>query len=244
MMFDVPRDQIIPVSDITVRLDDRPHPYEQANIADIEANWRRELANSPKLFDGEMILLSHVAYRDGRIEGSCHPIRFPTFLHWRRNRSASAGFHVFASAVPVSSDGALIAIRMGPHTANAGRVYFAAGSFERQDFSGGVADVAHNIHREVAEETGIDLAPCDRDETYHAYCSSAGLTLIRRYYLTEDAETVADRIRAFIAADPEPEADEAVIIRDESDVPDSAPVHMQPLVRWHFCGNGSAPPET
>lgn len=244
MMFDIPRNQILPVSEIAVRLDDRPHPYELANRAEIEANWRRELANSPKLFDGEMILLSHAAYRDGRVEGSCHPIRFPTFLHWRKNRDASEGFHVFASAVPVSSDGALIAIRMGPHTANAGRVYFAAGSFERQDFSDDVADVAYNIHREVAEETGIDLEPFARDATYHAFCSSAGLTLIRRYYLTEDAETIAARIQAFIAADPEPEADKAVIIRGEGDVPQSAPIHMQPLVRWHFCGDGSPSPET
>lgn len=240
-MFNIPHDVILPVTDIRVRLDDSPHPYELANVDLIDANWEQEVARLPKLFDGEMILLANMDYReDGTVEGICHPIRFATFLHWRKNRPASDGFHVFASAMPVSADGAPIAIRMGPTTANAGRVYFAAGSFERQDFSDGFADVEYNIHREVAEETGMDLAPFPRDEAYHAYCSVAGLTLVRRYYLTEDAETAAAEIRSFIRSETEPEADTVVVIRGEGDVPETAPPHMKPLVRWHFCGDVSS----
>lgn len=237
-MFDIPPGVILPVSRITVRLDDAPHPYELENRAAIDANWEAERERRPRLFDGEMILLASAGYRDGQIEGRCHPIRFATFLHWRRNREASAGFHVFASAMPVTTDGALLAIRMGPHTANAGRVYFAAGSFERQDFADGLVDVDYNIRREVAEETGFDLAGLPRENDYHALCTAAGLTLVQRYYLDVDAGTAAARVRAHIAADAEPEADAAVIIRSEADVPESAPAHMKPLVRWHFSGEG------
>ena len=239
-MFDIPRNRILPVNKVAVRLEDSPHPYEQANAASIDANWEEELARRPKLFDGEMILLSHAAYRDGLVEGRCHPIRYATFLHWRKNKAESDGFHVFANAMPVTSDGALVAIRMGPHTANAGRVYFAAGSFSRMDFSGRLADVDFNIHREVAEETGIDLAATARDERFHAYCSAAGLTLVRRYYLGAGAGETASKIRAFIAAESEPEADEAVVIKSEADVPETAPAHMKPLVRWHFRGDVAA----
>ncbi len=242
-MFDIPRGVILPVGEISVALEDRPHPYELANRQAIDDNWESEVARQPKLFDGEMILLSEMSYRHGRIEGRCHPIRFATFLYWRRDRRASAGFHVFANAIPVASDGALIAIRMGPHTANAGRVYFAAGSFERRDFRDGVADVELNMHREVAEETGLDLESVAREDCYFAYCSGAGLTLVRRYFLDGTAATVADRIRAFIAADPDPEADQVVVINGDADVPESAPVHMKPLVRWHFSGEAGAPLE-
>ncbi len=240
-MFDIPRDRVLPVRKITVRLEDGVHPYERLNRAAIDANWTKELAQQPKLFDGEMILLAHAAYRDGVIDGICHPIRFATFLHWRKNRPASKGFHVFANAMPVTTDGALLAIRMGPHTANAGRVYFAAGSFERQDFVDGVADVDFNIHREVAEETGMDLEPLRRDENYFALCNALGLTLIRRYYLNVDAETVARNVTDFIDAESEPEADRAVIIRSEADVPGTAPAHMMPLVQWHFSGDVAGP---
>ncbi|MEX0343901.1 MAG: hypothetical protein AB3N20_03190 [Rhizobiaceae bacterium] len=243
-MFDIPRDRILQVKHIDVRLMDEPHPYELANLDAINANWAEEVARLPKLFDGEMILLAHATYRDGVVEGACHPIRFATFMHWRKNRAASHGHHVFANAVPVTSDGQLLAIRMGPDTANAGRVYFAAGSFERQDFVGGVADVDYNIHREVAEETGIDLATVKRDDSFYAYRSAAGLTLIRRYYLAEDAAASARRVQAFIDAEPEPEADRAVIIGGSEDVPDTAPAHMKPLVQWHFSSNVAATRES
>ena len=242
-MFDIPRDRILPVREITVSLADEPHPYELANRGAIDANWDKEIVRQPKLFDGEMILLSDVSYRDGCIVGQCHPIRFATFLHWRKNRAASDGFHVFANAMPVTADGALIAIRMAPHTANAGRVYFAAGSFERQDFRDGFADVAYNIRREVAEETGIDLADVARDDNYHAYCTASGLTLIRRYYLEQDVQSLLASIRAHIASEAEPEADQAVGIRSEVDVPESAPAHMKPLVRWHFSADASTQSE-
>ena len=47
--------------------------------------------------------------------------------------------------------GGLVAICMGPRTANPDRVYFASGSFEREDFPGGRLDVDFNMAREVRE---------------------------------------------------------------------------------------------
>ena len=51
-----------------------------------------------------------------------------------------------------------MAIRMAAHTVNAGRVYFAAGSFEPSDFRDGLVDADGNMVREVREETGLDIA--------------------------------------------------------------------------------------
>ncbi|MGO4831044.1 hypothetical protein AB4144_01905, partial [Rhizobiaceae sp. 2RAB30] len=59
------------------------------------------------------------------------------FMHWRRRPSNDSAQHAFAHAMLVSSDNALVAIRMGAHTASPGSVYFAAGSFEPKDFPGG-----------------------------------------------------------------------------------------------------------
>ena len=140
-----------------------PHPFETANRAAIDANWLREKAANPSLFDGEVSLLARLAYRDRPLEGACHTIRFATFLYWRKTRPWPNAEHAFAHAIPVTSDGALIAIRMGARTANPGRVYFAAGSFDPQDFPGGKVDVDLNMAREVAEETGLDIAGLPRD---------------------------------------------------------------------------------
>lgn len=234
MNFDVPRETILPVDGIDVVLDPAQHPFEAANIADIEANWQRERSANPALFDGRMALLSRIAYRGRRIEGACHMVRFATFLHWRRFRSRDHGGHVFAHAMPVTSDGALIAVRMGPHTANPGSVYFAAGSFEAQDFPAGRADVDLNMAREVAEETGLDLVPLERDAIHHAWSGEAGTVIFRRYRVPMTADAADRSIRDFIAAEAEPEIEGPVIIRSAADLPAESKPHMAALVSWHF----------
>ncbi len=238
--FDIPRNRVLPVGSIAVRLDDQPHPYQLENAAEIEENWQLEIRRNPDLFDGKVAMLSHLRYSAGRIVGVCHSIRFATFLKWRKDRFAGKGFHFFANAIPVCRDGGLIAVKMGRHTANAGRVYFAAGSFEPADFRDGYADIDFNMRREVAEETGIDLAPLVRDRNYHVLCTAAGLTLVRRYYLEADAKTVVRQVREYISSDSTPEIDDVIAIYNEAGIPDTAPVHMLPLVRWHFSGTGES----
>lgn len=236
---DIPFGTILPVRSIRVRLDKSPHPYQVENAVEIDAYWKNESAQNPALFNGEVIMLASLRYEVGRIVGVCHPIRFSTFLHWRSNAFAGAGYHIFANAMPVASDGALIAVRMAEHTANAGRVYFAAGSFEREDFKNGYVDVPANMHREVCEETGIDLKPLSRDETYHLVRTDSGLTLVRRYYLSRDSESVVQAVKNHIATGKDDEIDDVVAIHNLDDIPDSAPAHMAPLVEWHL--NTSTP---
>lgn len=233
MSFDLPRDRVVPVSDIAVRLDPGPHPFEVENTDDIEANWRREVAANPALFDGTIVLLSEITYAGGRLTGRCHAVRYATLLHWRRSRPAGAE-HAYAHAALVASDGALVAVRMGAHTANAGKVYFAAGSFEPFDFRDGLVDTEANMAREVLEETGLDISAAPVDTNYHLFSKDANTVIFRRYYLGEPAEAIAARIAAFVAAEAEPEIDGPVIIRGGGGYPDGMAPHMRAIVDWHF----------
>jgi 8-oxo-dGTP pyrophosphatase MutT (NUDIX family) len=230
----IPRDVMFAVDEVRVRLDPAPHPYELANTQDIERNWQQERERNPALFDGTTVLMSELFYAAGRLEGVCHAVRFATLMHWRRARPAESAEHVFAHAMLVASDNALVAVRMGGHTANAGRVYFAAGSFEPEDFPGGMVDVHHNMAREVLEETGIDLAGRTADAAYHACSTNGGTVLVRRFHLDESADTVAAQIRDFVVRDPEPEIEGPVLIRGPNDVPENLSPHMRPLIAWHF----------
>ena len=110
MSFDLPRNTILPVDAVDVRLDPGPHPFESANRAAIEENWRRETDANPALFNGEVVLLSRLAYSGGNLAGRCHAIRYATFLHWRRHRETAPAEHAFAHAMLVSRDGALVAV--------------------------------------------------------------------------------------------------------------------------------------
>ncbi len=237
MGFDIPRGRILPVDEVDVRLVPAPHPFERENETAIARNWEREVAANPALFNGTVVLLSELSYRERRILGRCHAIGFSTFLYWRRHRPEPAA-HCFAHPVLVSSDDALVAARMAAHTANAGSVYFPAGMFEPDDFNAddGFVDLHFNMAREVREETGLDIFDARRDHAFHAFSGEAGTVIFRRYVLEEDAETVAARIRAFIAGQAEPEIEAPVVIRDAADRPEGLKPHMVPMLAWHFGG--------
>jgi len=234
MPFDLPRDAIVPVRSAMVRLDPERHPFEKENASAIDENWRKETEKNPALFDGKVVLLSSLTYADGVLDGVCHIIRFATFMLWRKTRPLGSAEHAYAHAMPVTSDNALILIRMAGHTVNAGRAYFAAGSFEPQDFRDGMADIDFNMIREVREETGMDLSACARDPSCHLRSSEGASVIFRRYYLDEPARVVAERIRAFVAAEEEPEIEGPVIVRGPSDLPADMALHIPSMIEWHF----------
>jgi 8-oxo-dGTP pyrophosphatase MutT (NUDIX family) len=185
------------------------------------------------LFDGRIALLTGLRYAERGLIGSSYLVRYASFLYWRKVRRQSAG-HAFAHAMPVTSDGALIAVRMGSHTANPGAVYFAAGSFEAEDFPAGKVDLDRNMAREVKEETGLELAPLDRDPIWHAWSGDGGTVVFRRFSLPMTADAAAARIRDFVAAEAEPEIEGPVVIRSAADLPAATRPHMPALVEWHF----------
>lgn len=241
MHFDIPRGVIVPVDEVDVSLDPGPHPFELANLPAIDTNWNAESAANPALFDGSMSLLASLAYRDRTLVGRCHMVRYATFLYWRRSRPHADSGHAFAHPMPVTSDGALIAARMGPRTANPGRIYFAAGSFDDQDFRDGRVDVERNMAREVAEEIGVELAGLARDARYHAWSGDVGTVIFRRYRLPLTADEADRAIRAFIAAETDPEIAEPIIIRSAGDLPSDLSPHMPALIAWHFEQAGPLP---
>jgi 8-oxo-dGTP pyrophosphatase MutT (NUDIX family) len=236
--FGVARGVVLPVDRVAVTLDSGPHPLEAGNRAAVDANWAREISEKPALFDGTVVLLSALSWRDGLLAGRCHAVRYATFLYWRRHRIAGAG-HAFAHAMLVAADNALVAIRMAAHTLHPGRVYFAAGSFEPEDFPGGRVDLHRNMAREVLEETGIDIGRARRGLRHHVLATAEGTVIFRRYHLEADAEAAAERIRRFVERDAGAEIEGPVIIRDGGALPEGLMPHMRPLVEWHFSGAGA-----
>jgi 8-oxo-dGTP pyrophosphatase MutT (NUDIX family) len=246
MWFDVenflaslPEGRVIALAAIDMRIECVPHPFEAENRASIERHWEREKAANPALFNGRMVLPFKASIERGALRGVTRPIDFSTFLFWRRKADNAGGIHIFAHAVPVTRDGAIVAVRMAPHTANPGRVYCAAGSFEPDDFVDGRMDFERNAHREVLEETGIDLGQVRREEGYGILRTGRAVLVFRRYFLDEDGAAVAARIARHIASEDQPEIDAAVLI-GRGEKPDNLAMHMGPLIDWHFGEEGRA----
>ncbi|TGV91548.1 hypothetical protein EN788_61695, partial [Mesorhizobium sp. M2D.F.Ca.ET.145.01.1.1] len=107
MSFDLPRNVILPVDAIVVRLDPGPHPFAVDNAEAIAKNWQSEIAANPALFDGTVVLLSELAYRDRSLIGRCHASNYSTFMLWRKRRENSGAEHAYGHAMLVAGDNAL-----------------------------------------------------------------------------------------------------------------------------------------
>jgi 8-oxo-dGTP pyrophosphatase MutT (NUDIX family) len=225
---------VFPVSHVDLRVAEGPHPYCLAEQEKIAENWAQEISAHPALYDGRMMLSRAVQIRDGVISGQAHIVRFSTFLLWRRTRPVTSAIHLFALPVIVSSDGAVIAIRMGKHTANPGRVYCAAGSLDPEDTRDGICDMDGNMAREVLEETGLALSDADSVSGFHALHDRGAITVFRSYRFSATAADLIGRIARHIAQDPEPEIDEALAIRSADPGLHHYQPFMSPILEWVF----------
>lgn len=234
-MSEWPAEQaIFPVLRVDLRVVDEPHPYALAERARIAANWDEEFAANPALYDNPMLLPRAVAISDGVISGETHVVPYSAFLLWRKTRPVASAIHLFSLPVIVSSDGAVIAIRMGGHTSNPGRVYCAAGSLDPGDIRDGICDLDGNMAREVMEETGLALADAKSLSGLHALHDRGVITVFRVYHFAETAEQLIGRIAAHIAVDPEPEIDEALAIHNADPGQHPYLPFMPLILEWVF----------
>lgn len=204
------------------------------NADAIAENWRREIAANPALFDGRMIFHSRVGLSPEGISSEGHEIPFSAFMWWRRQEPRPEGIHIFAYPVIESADGALVAIRMGSHTANPGQVYFAAGSLEACDVVDGVCDLEANMRREVMEETGLDLGQAIAGEHFHASHHRSVLAISKWFRFDLTAQEIATRIEAHMKIADDKEIAGPVIIRSADPTANSYNISMHPVLDWYF----------
>lgn len=206
--------RIFPVERAVFSVLPDPHPLIAANEDAIAENWEREVAANPSLYNGELVFQRRLSLRDGVLEAEGHLVPYAFHLWWRRLDPRHGGFHSFAWAVPVSSDGAIIAIRMGAQTANPGRVYCAAGSLEKVDIVDGVVDIEGNMLRELKEETGLDGREAMPDVMSYGVMTDSVLLVFRIYRFGQTADEMLASIRDHMRYDHEKEIEAALAIRD------------------------------
>lgn len=232
--FDLPAAQIVPAVGIDLSVEAGPHPYERRNAVAIDAHWQVEKTRNDALWDGRAMLFSRLALAGDRLRGACHEGRFATFLHWRRQAEKEDLRHAFANPVLVTSDGALVAVEMGAHTANAGLVYFPSGSFDPGDVRGGRLDVDGNMRREIAEETGIAIAGMPREPGYRLLDLTRGLAIVTRILVPWNAEETRRAIESFVAGEAEPEIARPVIVASADLSGLTVSQHVPRIAAWHF----------
>lgn len=203
----------------------------------VEANWKRRTAQTPKMFNGRVLLLSKLEFEEDLCRNTYFETDYANLVAWIDNgypdRSIANGFAMGALR---GSDGAYICGVMSVHTANAGRVYFAGGTPDLSDLRpDGTVDLATSLTRELTEETGLQDADYHVDDEWVIVRRWPTVALLRTVTLPMTAAEGAALIRANIAKDPEPELQDVRIVRGAQDIDREAmPLFQQSFFEWVF----------
>jgi 8-oxo-dGTP pyrophosphatase MutT (NUDIX family) len=117
-----------------------------------------------------------------------------------------------------SSDGAFLLGEMASHTANAGSVYFAAGTPDPSDVFGARVDLAASVRRELREETGISADEVAMAPDWTIVWEPPRIACMKVMRMAETAQAIQTRVEAFLAQEPKAELRRLHIVRGDRDI--------------------------
>lgn len=226
---------IVPLDRIEIACEPWSWPFAEARRAEIDAHFARRLARSVQLWNGRVLLARDYHIAGATLTGTCFETDFASFLAWRDwdfpDRSV---INCFAMGALRSADGAFLLGVMAPHTANAGRIYFPAGTPDPNDLVDGRLDLAGSIAREVAEETGLTPGDYTPAPGWHAVPAGVRLALIRILAAPLPALELQRKMRAHLARETVPELADIRIVRGVADFDPMMPPFVTAYLSYWF----------
>jgi 8-oxo-dGTP pyrophosphatase MutT (NUDIX family) len=119
---------------------------------------------------------------------------------------------VYACTVLKTSDACFVLGEMNAHTCTPGRLQLAGGGLDMEDFTDGVLDSSRCAARELEEEIGIALTEAPTLRYIKEGGEDGFVGLIHRCTTPLTAQAVSDRFRHHVAAMPQPELKNLVIV--------------------------------
>jgi 8-oxo-dGTP pyrophosphatase MutT (NUDIX family) len=142
---------------VEARYEPAPWDFAEERKDDIAALWAKAIVDKPKMFDGKVLLQYRWDIVDGIYRAAYAPVQYSSFVAWpQMGKPGQPRRNGFAMAALQGADGAFLLGVMGPHTFNAGKTYFPAGTPDMDDvLADGTVDLAGSLVRELKEETGL-----------------------------------------------------------------------------------------
>jgi 8-oxo-dGTP pyrophosphatase MutT (NUDIX family) len=225
------------VTTLDLNFQPRPWPFADQRRADIDAHFALRQRDKPEIWNGRVLL-----GRDADISGDCFRANyfetdFASLLAWRDWGFPDPEiFNGFGMGALRCADGAFVMGEMGQHTANAGQIYFAAGTPDLDDLRDGKVDMDDSVMRELEEETG--LTPTDYKAGDYWDCVVVGATIAMMRILHADlsGEAMRVRIEANLAAQDHPELSRIHLVRGISDLTTTMPRFITAFIEAQFAG--------
>jgi 8-oxo-dGTP pyrophosphatase MutT (NUDIX family) len=206
---------------------------------EIEAHFSEKQREKPELWNGRVLIGRNPVFTGDRLAADYFETDFASFLAWRDWGFPDAGvFNGFGMGALKSSDGAFLLGEMGGHTANAGRIYFPAGTPDPDDIRDGSVDIAGSIIREISEETGLGEADYTIDTHWTCVFTGASIAMIRILRVDMPGAELQARIAANLARETQPELRAVHLVRATSDIVPAMPRFVSAFLEAQFSGQG------
>lgn len=211
-------------------------PWVKENKSAIEENWNKRKQHNQSIFNGRVLLARNAVFTPQASSLQLFEVNYSEMVAaLDLNVPDYDIWNAFAMGALRGSDGAYICGIMGEDTFNAGRVYFPAGTPDREDCrTDGTVDLAGSLLRELEEETGLSEG-FQVETQWLAVQSWPALALISTVNFDEPAHKIAARIEKNLQTQDKPELAGTRIIQNQKDIdPTVMPQYLQHFFSFSF----------
>jgi 8-oxo-dGTP pyrophosphatase MutT (NUDIX family) len=229
---------IMQVERLELVLTPKPWAFADEHRAEIEAYFAELQRAKPAIWNGRVLVMYQHTLADGVLRGAYLETDYASFAAWCAWGRPQAGVaDCFGAAAIVSADGAVLVGVMGPHTFNAGWIYFPCGTPDLDDVVGTRVDLEKSVRRELQEETGFDPADFTVEPGWTSIADGPLLAQVKELRSRESAEVLQARARAHLERERQPELADLRIVRGRQDFDAAMPRFVTAFLARHF-GSG------
>jgi hypothetical protein len=223
---------VVPVDRLELGHSPWEWPFALERQAAIEAHFEKLKQKTPEIWNGKVFMLRDFSIGGSVFRGQYFETDFANLLAWRDwDFPDPAIKNSFAMGALQASDGAFILGEMAAHTANAGKIYFAAGTPDREDVKGDTIDLLGSVIREVEEEIGLTPDEYTLAPGWFTVLAGPRIAQMKPMRSRLSAEELRTRILAFLAMQEQPELSDIHIVRGPADLSDRMPPFMAPFLQ-------------
>ena len=224
---------VVPIDRLDLTYSHRPWPFADYQHGEIDAHFAELRRRTPELWNGRVLMLRDFAIADGVFRGSYFETDFASLLAWRDWNFPDASVKSsFAMGALRGSDGGFVVGVMGSHTANAGNIYFPAGTPDPGDIVGDKVDLTGSVLREVAEETGLTSSDFTAEPGWFTVFAGPRIPQMKVLHANADAAELRARILDHLAREKEPELSDVRIVRSPADFDPMMPPFMTAFLTY------------
>jgi len=209
---------ILPVERLDLRLTPYAWTFAAERRSEIDTFFAERQRRHSGMWNGRVLMLDEFAVDGATFRGAFFETDFAAFHAWSQwdfpDDSVKNGF---AAGALRSADGAFVLGEMGPHTANAGHIYFPCGTPDPDDVIGSRVDLDGSVRREIEEETGIGEGDYEAEPGWHVMLAGPRVALVKVLQASDDAATLRRRIEESLARQAAPELAGIRLVRSAAD---------------------------